>query len=751
MKRLLFQSCWIIALFASIAANFAVGLAAKAADATAVSFELDVQPILTSRGCNQGACHGKSRGQNGFQLSLLGFDSNFDYDALTKNARGRRIFLAAPERSLLLQKGSGQIPHGGGVRIEPDGADYETLRRWISQGAPRRVENEPKLVRIEMTPAYRLLQPNETMPLTVKAFYSDSSSRDVTANTSYQSNEAGIVAVDKQGLVKAGPLPGEATVMARYMYLLATCNVAIPLPGSVPDSLYTALPVNNFIDKLAWEKMKSLGITPSPPCDDATFLRRAHLDVIGRLPTPDEVRAFIADADPNKRAKLIDTLLQRPEYADYWASKWADLLRPNPYRVGVKAVLNYDAWIRDNFRKNKPYDQFVRELITAQGSTWRNGAATLFRDRRDPEEITTMVSQLFLGIRLECAKCHHHPFEKWGQDDFYSFAAHFARIGRKGQGISPPISGSEEMILTAKKGEVKHPLTGEVLPPRPLFELAALPGKKAVESTGDNPDAAEDTDPRDALATWVTSDQNPFFAQVIVNRVWADLLGRGLVEPVDDLRATNPASNTPLLEALAAEFRKQRYDLQQLIRTICTSQLYGLSATPVERNVSDTRNYSRHYRVRVRAEVLLDAVTDITGLGDSFAATPAGSRANEIWTTRIGSVFLDTFGRPNPNQDPPCERTADATVTQTLHLMNAPQLHQKVTADNGRAAKLAAGNKTPDQITDEIYLLVYSRFPTAEEQEIGRHVFAEKDVTRRQAAEDLMWALINTPEFIFRN
>jgi hypothetical protein len=413
------------------------------------------------------------------------------------------------------------------------------------------------------------------------------------------------------------------------------------------------------------------------------------------------------------------------------------LLRPNPYRVGIKAVMTYDAWIRESFRQNKPYDQFVRELITAQGSTWENGASVLFRDRRDPPEMTTLVSQLFLGVRLECAKCHHHPFEKYGQEDFYSFAAYFARTGFKGTGISPPISGSEEVVLMKRSGSVEHPLTRQSMTPRPLF--------------GEAPSVGEDDDPRTALAAWITSDSNPYFARVIVNRVWADLMGRGLVEPVDDLRATNPPTNGPLLEALANDFRAARYDLKHLIRTICSSYVYGLGSLPNERNVADRQNYSRHYRTRLRGELLLDAVTDITGVPDTFSAMPAGSRANQLWTTRVQSVFLDTFGRPNPNQDPPCERTTDTTVTQTLHLMNAPQLHQRVTSDTGRAAQLAAGDLAPDKIVEEIYLLAYSRLPNEEEREIGRRLFAEKETSRRQASEDLMWALLNTPEFMFKD
>lgn len=720
-----------------------------------VSFELDVMPILTARGCNQGACHGKARGQNGFQLSLLGFDPDFDYAALTQQARGRRIFPAAPERSLLLQKGTAALAHGGGVRLEPDGADFDVLLQWIKQGAPRRLDNEPRLVSVgwavptmnndpsstsatkSAAAMERFLKPGESFQPTVLATYSDGSTRDVTSRTQFQSSEAGIVAVEASGLVKAGPIPGEATVMARYMNVIATCHVAIPLPGEVANEVYAALPRKNFIDDQVWAKLQSLKIAPSPAADDAKFLRRVYLDVIGRLPSPAEVRSFLACNDQEKRKEIVNQLLHRPEYVDHWAAKWADLLRPNPYRVGIKAVFNYDAWIRENFRQNKPYDQFVRELITARGSTFENGASVLFRDRRDPAEITTLVSQLFLGIRLECAKCHHHPFEKYGQDDFYSFAAYFGRLGYKGTGLSPPISGSEEIVLVKKTGSVEHPVTRQSMPPRPLY--------------GDAPEVSADSDPREALAAWITADDNPYFAKVIVNRVWADLMGRGIVDPVDDLRATNPPSNGPLLDALAADFRAARYDLKHLIRTICTSHVYELSSLPTERNVADRQNYSRHYRTRLRGEVLLDAVSDITGIGDTFSAMPAGSRANQLWTTRVQSVFLDTFGRPNPNQDPPCERTSDTTVTQALHLMNAPLLHQRITSDDGRAAKLAETDLLPEKIVEELYLLVYSRQPDAAELEIGKQLFAENGTTRRQATEDLLWALLNTPEFMFKD
>ncbi|QDS86550.1 hypothetical protein EC9_07160 [Rosistilla ulvae] len=705
-----------------------------------VSFELEVQPILAARGCSTGPCHGKQNGQNGFQLSLLGFDSNFDYNAIARDARGRRVFPTSPRESLLLLKATGELPHGGGRKMDENSDEYRTLLRWIESGMPRNLPEEPNLDQVTVSPTQKFLKPGESLPLVVTAHYSNGTQQDVTAMAMYQSNESATVAVGDDGVVRAGSLPGEAAIMVRYMNVIATCNVAIPLAGDVPDELYADLPRNNFIDDHVWNKLQSLGITPSAPVDDAKFMRRVYTDIIGRLPTADEATAFLDDPSSTKRLNLIDDLLQRPEYAEHWANKWADLLRPNPYRVGIKAVLNYDLWIRERFRNNMPWDQFVRELLTAQGSTFHNGAVTLFRDRRSPDELTTITTQLFLGIRLECAKCHHHPFEKWSQHDFYSFASYFAGLGRKGRGVSPPISGSEEIVYAAKKGTVKHPTTGESLEPAPLFGTADV--------------GADDKDTRVAMAAWITSPENDYFAQTMANRVWADMMGRGIVEPVDDLRATNPPSNGPLLEALADHFRESGFDIQELIRAIAASAVYSLDSVPNERNVGDTRNFSRRYRQRLRAEVLMDSVAEVTGVEDSFTGMPAGSSAKEIWTHRISSQFLDAFGRPDPNQDPPSERQEQTTVTQTLHLMNSKTMQAKITSDSGRAAELAKSDLTPEQVVRQLYLSTYSRLPDEVETKFGVSLFAggETDpAARRDAIQDLMWALLNTPEFMFKD
>jgi hypothetical protein len=709
-------------------------------EAPVPTLEREILPLLTRHGCNAGACHGKARGQNGFALSLLGFDPNFDFDAITREARGRRIFPPAPEQSLLLQKATARVPHGGGRRIEPDGPEYDALLRWIARGTPRTPADSPALERITVMPVERLMGFGGEQQLAVTAHYADGTSEDVTSLAAYQSSEGAVVGVDRLGRFKAGPIPGEAAITARFRGLFAGCEVMIPLPGDVPASLYADLPRANFIDDLVWKKLERLGITPSEPAGDSTFLRRAYLDVIGRVPNADETRSFLADTSQGKRARLVDALLERPDYADYWANKWMDLLRPNPYRVGIKAVWNLDAWVRDAFRRNMPYDQFVRAIVTARGSTFRNGPATLFRDRREPEEMTTMVSQVFLGIRLECARCHHHPFESWGQEQFFEFAAYFAQVGRKGTGLSPPISGGEEIVYHAKSGSVKHPLTGEQLAPRPLFGKAPAPGV-------DDPEG----DPREILAAWMTGPENSYFARVIANRVWAELMGRGIVDPVDDLRATNPPSNGPLLEALAEDFRRHRFDLKHLIRTIMASTVYGLGSEPNERNLADTRNFSRHYRQRLRAEVLLDALSDISEVPERFEAAAPRSRATAIWTHRVPSLFLDTFGRPDPNQDPPCERTSDTSVVQALHLMNAPGLDEKLSSDSGLVARLARSDAPPRSIVEQLYLLAYSRLPTEEERSIGEAVFTEPEAGRRGAIADLLWALINSAEFVFKD
>ena len=700
---------------------------------SAVTFERDVQPLLTRYGCNSGPCHGKSRGQNGFALSLLGFDSDFDYVAVVRQDRGRRISAASPDSSLLLQKALGKTPHGGGIRFQEHSTAHRLLRKWIADGAQQTPLDSPQLAEVFVEPTNVRLATSESTNLQVWAKYSDGTQQNVTEASAFQSNDSAIASVNDMGTLQAGPVPGETAIMVRYRNHISVCSVSIPLPGELATSEYAQLPRKNTIDGLIWEKLQVLGMLPSLPASDETFHRRAYLRIIGRQPTPDETRNFLCAATPDKRTQLINDLLERSEYADFWANKWADLLRPNPYRVGIKATWNLDAWLRKAFRENMPYDQFVRELVTATGSTWRNGATVIFRDRPSTVEIASSVSQLFLGVRLECAKCHHHPFEVWSQDDFYGFAAFFARVGHQG-GLSPPISGGEELIYVRKTGTLKHGRTDEVVKPKALAATEV--------------DVDSESDPREVLVEWMTDSTNPYFAQVMANRIWFEMMGRGIVEPVDDIRATNPATNQKLLDHLARVFRENGYDIKHLIRMIAQSHVFQLSSAPHERNVSDSNNFSRYYRQRLRAEVLLDGVNDILGTHEQFDAMPLGSRATQLWTHRSSSTFLDTFGRPDPNQDPPCERTTDSTTPQILHLMNSPHLNQKLREDSGQPAKLAQSELSDEEITEEVYLRVYCRLPTIEEKQTAVDHFANKK-NRREAVEDLFWALLNTPEFLF--
>ena len=714
----------------------AAEMASPATTLPAATFEADVQPLLSRYGCNAGACHGKARGQNGFALSLLGFDHDFDYAALVHAGRARRVSLATPENSLLLLKATGRVPHGGGKRFEVDGPQFQVINRWIQAGCPRTPADAPQLVRVSVEPTHQTLAPGESFSLRTMAIFSDGSQREVSELAAYQSGDMTVAATppDQHGQVAAGALPGEATVMARYMNHIAVCSVTIPLANAPSDDAYRALPRVNEIDGLVWEKLQLLGLFPSTPASETTFHRRAYLRVIGRLPTPQETRAYLADTRTDKRQRLVDQLLDRPEYADFWANKWADLLRPNPFDTGVKTVWNLNDWLRNAFRQNMPYDQFVRELVTAKGSTFRNGATVILRDRRYPMEIGPAISQIFLGVRLDCAKCHHHPFEAWSQDDFRGFAALFAKVGHIG-GVSPPISGEEELIYLQPAGELKDERNGATVVPRVLH--------------GEPLHIPPDVDPRDLLVEWMLEPSNPYFARVMANRVWAEIMGQGLVTPLDDLRTTNPASNEPLLDYLADDFRQQGYDIKKLIRKIMTSHVFGLSSEPSERNVSDYKNFSRYYRQRIRAEVLLDGINDVLGYQDEFTNVAFGSRAMELWTYRTASDFLDTFGRPDMNLEPPCERTPDTTTPQILHLMNSQQIDHKLTRDEGRPAQLANGEMTNAQIVEEAYLLVYNRLPAPDEARVVLAAMPPEKDQRRQAVEDLFWSLLSTPEYLF--
>ena len=604
-----------------------LNIAVSTVDATGphqFNFENDVEPILSRYGCNSAGCHGKAEGQNGFKLSVFGFDPAADYAALVKEARGRRVFPAAPEYSLVLRKISGRIAHGGGVRIPADSADYETLRGWIAAGVPFGRATDPRAVAVRVEPAERVLTPRGKQQLRVIARYSDGREADVTALAKFLSNNDGLASVDADGLVTAGDAPGEAAVMAGFMNQVDIFRVVVPRAEHIDH--YPSIPENNFIDGLVFAKLRKLNIVPSDLADDADYLRRVYLDVIGTLPTADEARRFLDDRRLDKRARLVDELLERPEYADYWALQWSDLLRVDRQALGSKRAYAYYQWIHESMAANQPFDEFARAIVTADGPLGEDAPANFYKVVTRPGDEAGTLSQVFLGVRIGCAECHHHPFDRWSTADYYSMTAYFSGVSLK------PI-GRDEAVFADGVPEARNPRTGEEYFAHPLGEPA--PAK-----------APEPGDRRAALADWLTRPANPFFARNLANRVWAHFLGRGLVEPVDDVRATNPPTNPELLDALAKCVIDNKYDVKALIRTITASRVYQLSSKPNATNERDEQNYSRAMFKRIQAEVLLDMVCQTTGVGERFDGAPAGTRAIQLWDSKASHYFLKVFGRP---------------------------------------------------------------------------------------------------------
>ncbi|MBM3457744.1 MAG: DUF1553 domain-containing protein [Armatimonadetes bacterium] len=590
-------------------------------------------------------------------------------------------------------------------------------------------------------PRERTLAPRAPHQLVATAVYSDGSRRDVTRLAEFKSNETGIADVNETGLMRTTELAGETAVMARYLGQVAVLRVTVPQRPAVPAAAYAALPRHNRLDELIHGKLARLNLLPSGPCDDATFHRRASLDLIGTLPTTQEAREFLEECRAETqsrpgpareaRRKLVDRLLERPEYADYWAMRWVNLLLVDRDPLFPKGAFAYDRWVRDAFRENMPFDRFAREVVSATGETYRNGAANLFRSLSTPVEQAKAVSQLFLGIRIDCAQCHHHPSERWGQDDFYAMSAFFARVRRKGS------SEFEQIVYNAAEGEVNHPKTGKAMPPRPLGGVEVP--------------LQEGEDRREALARWMTGPQNPFFARTAVNRFWSFLMGRGLVEPADDFRVTNPAVNEPVLDELARDFAAHGYDLKHLMRTIVGSATYQASSQVTRNNARDTQNFTRYYPRRIVAESLLDAVGQVTGVPEAFQGHPATTRAIQMWDNKLPIEFLDVFGKPSRLSVCECDRPTDGSVTQVLHLMNSPAIQNRLVSPEGRAATLAASSLTPDQIIDELYFSAYSRPPKPDELAAARQAFTRPGVPRRAAIEDLIWVVLNSPEFVFQH
>jgi hypothetical protein len=694
----------------------------------AFHFETDVEPILGRFGCNASGCHGKAEGQNGFKLSVFAFDPAADYAALVKESRGRRVFPAAPEESLLLRKASGRAAHGGGTRV-PAGSDaYQLLRNWIAAGAPYGGGDGPRLEGIRVEPAERTLAMHGRQQLRVVARFSDGREADVTARARFQSNNDGLAAVDADGLVTAGESPGEAAVMASYLGAVGLFRAFVPRADALPDG--PPLPAFNFIDPLVDRKLAKLHIRPSPVCDDAEFLRRAYLDIIGTLPTPTESRRFLADQRTDKRARLVDELLQRPEYADYWALKWADLLRVDRAALGHQRAYAYYRWVHESFAANRPLDRFAREWLTAEGPLGEVGPANFFKAVTKPGEQAGTFTQVFLGVRIACAECHHHPYDRWTQDDYAGMTGFFLPLQVKA------VAGTD-VLLAAGGPTAKHPRTGE-----PVFSHALGVPTPAAELPGDR---------RGVLADWLTADGNPYFARNLANRYWAHFLGRGLVEPVDDVRATNPPTNPELLDALARHLTESKYDGKQLIRAVTASRVYQTSSRPNLTNESDEQNYSRAALKRIDAEVLLDMVCDCTGAREKFAGVPAGVRAVQLWDSKSPHYFLKLFGRPVRASACECERATEPSVAQVLHVLNSPEIHAKIAHEDGTVARLVRQVPDDGKLVEELYLTCFCRLPDGSERAAAVAYLGRDRAKRRQSAEDLLWSLMNTLEFVFNH
>lgn len=692
-----------------------------------LNFANQIIPVFSKYGCNASGCHGKAEGQNGFKLSVFGFDPQADYQALTMEGRGRRLFFAAPEKSLLLRKASGMTPHGGGTLVSPDGPEYRLLKTWIGLGVPFGSEKDPTLVGIQVEPQARQVAMLQNQQLRVTAEWSDGSRRDVTAMATYQVNKDSLASVDKRGHVRIGQVPGTVAVMANYLGAVAVFQAIIPRSETIAN--YPPVVEKNFIDRHVHRQLKQLGIIPAGNCSDGDFLRRTFVDIIGTLPTASEARSFLTDKHPDRRSRLVKQLLQRSEYADYWALKWADTLRVERLKLGRKNAYSYYSWIHDSFRKNKPFDQFARELVTAEGPLNELPAGQFYKSVGSPKDWASTVSQVFLGIRIECAQCHHHPFDRWSQQDYYGMEAFFTQVKFKN-------TSRGEAILADGSPKTTHPRTGQ--------EIFAYP--LATEMPAEHPAG----DRRTALAAWMTGANNPWFARNVANRLWAHFMGRGLVEPVDDFRLTNPPSNPALLDALAQHLIDHKYDLHALIEVITASQAYQRATTVNATNRIDEDNYSRFLFKRMDAEVLLDAICQVTGVEEKFAGIPKGSRAIQLWDSAVPHYFLKTFGRPVRVTACTCERAVAPTVGQVLHILNAPGIQQKLSHAGGQVSQLVARHQDSSDLVEELYLLMYSRFPTDTERKNGVN-YLNNQPNRQLAVEDLCWSLMNSIEFVFNH
>ncbi|MDB5350766.1 MAG: hypothetical protein JWN86_2013 [Planctomycetota bacterium] len=713
----------------------------------APSFANDVEPVLTRLGCNSGSCHGKLSGQNGFKLSLRGFAPELDHTAITREARGRRIAKSRPRESLLLAKPLMRVPHKGGKKLDAGSPEYTTLLAWIAAGAPGPSEKDPTVTKLSIEPPAKSYRPEEGQALHVLAAYSDGSTRDVTTLALYKSNEEGLASVTEAGRVTA-LRPGATSVMALYQGQVAVHVVTTPYDHQVDPAVYAARA--NSLDDHVMSKLKEVRLEPSPPCDDVTFLRRASLDLTGTLPSPETVEAFQKDVDPRKRSRLVDRLLNSPEYVDAWASYWGELFQNRVERDGDKrgrkGVRGFAHWIRDAVGENRPWDRMVRDVLTARGPLAHEPAGGYYLVNRRPEDIAEAATHAFLGTRIQCAKCHNHPLERFTQDDYYGMAAYFTRVKLDGKntdegpavdvGVPGRRGRKKAMNVSEDKVGIGQPRTGQFLQPRPLDRSDAKlePGQ----------------DPREALADWMTAKDNRLFARAIVNRLWKKFFSVGLVEPVDDLRATNPATNEPLLDALCDDLIAHRFDLKHLMRTILNSRTYALASDPLPGNVADRKFFSHYYPRRLPAEVLADAIASATGVSEHFEGYADGLLALQLPDPKVQSYLLDTFGRPERVTPCACERSGEVTMPQVLHLMNGEAMEKRLDSEDGRLKGLLKSGKSDRSVVDQLFLATLGRSPTDEQwRTIESSLASSRD--RTAVMRDLLWALVNSKEFLFNH
>jgi Protein of unknown function (DUF1553)/Protein of unknown function (DUF1549) len=708
-----------------------------------ISFANHIVPIFTKLGCNGGGCHGKSGGQNGFALSLLGFVPEFDYQTLVKENRGRRVLTTAPDHSLLLMKAAGVIAHAGGKRMDVGSDEYKLIRRWIVSGAPYSDGKDLEVTKITVHPGQRIIARNNRQQFAVLAHYSDGSIVDVTQRAQYESNDPDLAAVDLSGLVRSLDMSGEAAIMARYQSNVATFRATIPLGEKIPAYQFTHQTV---VDRFTQKKWQELGIVPSELCGDEIFVRRVYHDITGTLPTPKQVQAFLADNDANKRDKLIDRLVDTPEYSYLFANRWADVLRVRRGNIQNQnrafGTFAFHNWIRESIAADKPYDQFAREILAAIGDESKAPPTVWYRDLQKPEQFVDDACQLFLGVRVACAQCHHHPYEKWSQDDYWGMAAFFGQIGRKpapnlGVQVQNP-QQSQQIIYNKGTGAVTNMRTG-----KPAI-MKALDGGPVTLAAGE--------DPRHRLADWMVDAKNPFFARAVVNRYWAHFFGKGIVDPVDDMRVTNPPSNPELLDALADELVKNKYSLKHLVKIMVKSRTYQSSAMPNEFNKNDKKAFARYYPRRMQAEVIYDAVSQVTNSPATFQALPqdkhAPNRALMLPDEAFPSYFLDVFNRPQRISACECERVSEANLAQVLHLLNSPEIQAKLSRAGGRAEKMVRDPRRDEEKIKELFVWALARQPNDDQLQIALRNIERNAKNRQLAYENIIWALINTKEFI---